>query len=134
MSAAYFVPDSRFGFPLSGQALGFCDLGSSHLGCYFVPRACVLLLVVTRSARNGQIYPKMSCYVILRHALAKGVHDAEVALRTGITLFGGLEIPLSRFGVILRHALAMAYMRPRLNCALASPCSAALRYHFRASA
>ena len=44
--------------------------------------------------------------VILRHALAMVVHNAEVALGNGIALFGSLEKPLSRLGVILRHALA----------------------------
>ena len=43
------------------------------------------------------------------------------------------ETPSVGFNEILRHASPLAYIRPRLNCAMACPCSAALRYHFTAS-
>ena len=73
--------------------------------------------------------------VVLRHALAIGVHEAEIVLRAGVALVGGEAIPLQR---PRRSSAArprpLSYMTPRLYCASASPWSAARRYHFRASA
>ena len=44
--------------------------------------------------------------MVLRHALAVVVHQAESGLRHRITLVGGLAEPLQRFGIVLRHAIA----------------------------
>ncbi len=44
--------------------------------------------------------------VVLRHALAVIVHDAEIVHRRGHALLGGLAEPKERLGVVLRHAPA----------------------------
>ena len=51
-----------------------------------------------------------------------------------MTLVRGEAIPLQSFGVILRHAEAVIVHDAELVLRLASPWSAARRYHFRASA
>ena len=68
--------------------------------------------------------------------MAGVVPDPEVELRIGVTLFGGQPKPARRFGIVLRHARAIApYMFPSMNCALdVRPCSAASRYQRTASA
>ena len=40
--------------------------------------------------------PHVQRNVVLPHALAYAIHEAEGELRTGIALFGGLPKPLSR--------------------------------------
>ena len=44
---------------------------------------------------------------VLRHALAAGVHEAQVVLSLGVSLVGGLPVPLSRFPEVVRHFLAV---------------------------
>ena len=44
--------------------------------------------------------------IILRHAVAIQVHDAEVEQCTGVPLFGRQTIPAHGFCVVLRHAFA----------------------------
>ena len=45
--------------------------------------------------------------VVLRHALALFVHRAEVDLRTGVSLVGGLAVPQDGLRKVLRHALEL---------------------------
>ena len=46
--------------------------------------------------------------IVLRHALAYEIHDAEGPLSVGITLVGGLAMPPRGLSIVLRHALAGA--------------------------
>jgi hypothetical protein len=43
--------------------------------------------------------------VILLHSLAHGIHIRQVVLRLGMTLVGGLAVPVSRLRHVLLHAL-----------------------------
>src|SRR5271157_4677603 len=49
----------------------------------------------------------MSADIVLRHAFAVGVHQAEAELRAAVPLIGGLAIPDEGLRVVLRHALAL---------------------------
>ena len=51
-------------------------------------------------------------------------------MRTFVPLFRSFAIPLRRFFVVLQKPLLLSYIYPRLYCAFACPCSAALRCHF----
>src|SRR5678815_2907070 len=57
-------------------------------------RCPIIASSATRASSRSHESPSVRCTL------------AEVELRTGMTLFGCLEVPLSRFGVVLRHALA----------------------------
>ncbi len=46
-------------------------------------------------------------YVVLKHALAFGVHQTEAVLRICVTLFRRFVESLHGFLVVLRHALAV---------------------------
>ena len=54
---------------------------------------------------GGLAIPADGFRVVLRHALAVGMHSAEVVLRVGVPLLGGTAKPASSFRIILRHAL-----------------------------
>ena len=54
---------------------------------------------------GGEAIPLQGLGVVLRHALAIVVHEAEIVLRAGVALVGGEAIPFQRLGVVLRHAL-----------------------------
>ena len=62
--------------------------GKSLGGGFFVPRACVA--------------------VILRDALTVGVEDTEVTLGCGKTFGGGFFEPGTRFAVVLCHTLPVS--------------------------
>ena len=49
----------------------------------------------------------MGLDVVLRHALAEDVHDAEDELGGGMALLGGRAKPLRCRGKVLRHAYAL---------------------------
>ena len=87
-----------------------------------------------RKAQRRQVEPHMRADIVLRHAVALGVHPAEVGLRVGVPLVGGLAEPYDGLRVVLRHAWPVAYTTPRSACAAAFPWSAALRYHAMACA
>ena len=59
---------------------------------------------------------------VLRHALARGLHEPQVGLRTQIPTIRRQLVPLDRFSSILRHAAPKAVtvsdkpLRPRLAC------------------
>src|SRR5271156_4009845 len=59
---------------------------------------------------------------------------AEHHLRLGQLLFGGLVAPGKGLFVVLVDPSPLASITARLYCATRSPCSAARRYHFVASA
>ena len=98
---------SRASFWASAICAGVMRFASSSLSF----RSTLIAL------RGRQVEPHVCADVILRHALAIGVHDAETVLRIGVALVGGEAKPLQGLGVVLRHPSAIAYMRPRLNCA-----------------
>ena len=54
---------------------------------------------------GGLAIPLHRLRLILRHALAIGVADAQIELSRRIILLGGFAIPLHRLHFILRHAL-----------------------------
>jgi hypothetical protein len=58
---------------------------------------------------SGPLAPNPACSplrVVLRHALALAVHQADDGLRVGVPLLGGLAVPDEGLRVVLRHALA----------------------------
>src|SRR2546427_12566620 len=67
---------------------------------------CIIIL-----SRCRQQEPLVSLDVILRHALALSVADAQIALRLKI-LFGSFAKPLQRLLVVLRHTLALIIAVP----------------------
>ena len=62
----------------------------------------VFIALVGRSA-----IPLGRLGVVLLHALALFIHEAQVELRISIALLGRSAIPLGRLGVVLLHALAI---------------------------
>ena len=52
-----------------------------------------------------------------------------MGLPEGVALLGGFAKPREGLRVVLRHALARAYIRPEDVLRVTWPCSAALRYH-----
>ena len=52
--------------------------------------------------------------IILRHALAFGIHRAKVVLRSGMPLLGRFPKPLHRFLIILRHTFAFGIHRAKV--------------------
>lgn len=63
--------------------------------------------------------------VILRDKVALGVEVPEIVLRPRIALVRGLAISFHRLNVILSDAGTNSSMIPSMDCADASPCSAA---------
>ena len=57
----------------------------------------------------------MSLNVVLGHALALVVHNAEVELGPGVALDCGLAIPLHRLGVVLDHAPAIGVHKAKVG-------------------
>src|SRR5438128_11251666 len=55
----------------------------------------------------------MAFDVILRHRSAAVVQDAEIELRSGVPLIGGLAIPLRRLGRVLLHAAPFVVHDPQ---------------------
>ena len=85
---------------------------------------------------GGEAVPAHSFGLVLENAPAVGVHETEVVLGSWRqALLGGQPVPAPRFGLVLRERpRPLLYMRPRLNWALALPCSAASRNQRTASA
>ena len=88
--------------PLPRQSLGFGYLGGGHFGGYIFPELLRHHHTVTR--RKGK--PLVCLHVILRHTIPLAVHQAEVVLGIGVTLFGGPAVPPQSLRMVLRHALA----------------------------
>ena len=66
--------------------------------------------------------PLHGLYVILRHAEAVGVTDAEVELSADVPLIGGEAKPLHGFGMILRHAVPVSVYASEVVLRLSVPC------------
>ena len=56
---------------------------------------------------GGFAKPLHRLHLILRHAFAIGVAEAQTVLSLGVILLGGFAKPLHRLHLILRHAFAV---------------------------
>ena len=87
------------------------DLGAAHVWFKVVP----LLPGVFVSIGTGDVEPHVREHGILEDALAVGVHDSEVVLRSGDTLIGGQSVSAHRFGFILGDAFASGVHAPEVE-------------------
>jgi hypothetical protein len=83
-------------------------------------------------AGGGKGEPFIGLHVVLLHALAVGVEQAEVALGEGVAAFGRLGIPARRLGKVLFDAvtfgiLALGIEQGRPASAKRSPVAHSLR-------
>src|SRR5258708_2049974 len=101
---------TSFWLPLGRKLLRLGDLRGSHLSgnkVAVVNRFVTGLFLRNRIGGGGsEVEPHMRLDVVLRHAIAVGVHLAEDGLRSGRALVGGPAVPHHSFGVILRDDLA----------------------------
>ena len=72
-------------------------------------------LEVFVSIGTGDVEPHVREHGILEDALAVGVHDSEVVLRSGDTLIGGQSVSAHRFGFILGDAFASGVHAPEVE-------------------
>jgi hypothetical protein len=85
--------------PLARHPLSVGDFGRCHLGGRFVARFCRALLL-----RGRKPQPHSREHVVLRHAEAVDVHDAEIELSRSVAMVSGLLKPFLSFGVVFWNA------------------------------
>ena len=95
------------GLRLENRPPQLCQPVSTYLG--------ILVPICCRYAEVS-VGPK-----VLRRALTVAIQFTNGVLRFDVTLLGRGAIPLDRLSVILRRTCSLRYMKPRLNCASASP-------------
>ena len=78
---------------------------------------------------GGFAKPLHRLHLILWHAFAAQVAEAEIILSPGVILLGGLAIPLHRLHLILRHAFALVVAKTEFHLGLCVACFC-LRLHF----
>ena len=108
-------PTGLFSHKIVRQFLKFCLVGGLStvvdLGLHYLLMFKLSIGGVVLSERvpllGGTAVPFHSFRVVLRHALAVGVHDSQVKLGVHVPLLGSKAKPFHRFSAVLRHASAV---------------------------
>src|SRR5205823_3903664 len=64
---------------------------------------------------SGFAVPAESLSVVLRDALAVGIHEGEAVLSVRVALVSGFAVPAESFGIVLRHSLPVGTHTPELG-------------------
>ncbi len=102
--------------PFAGHALGLGDLVGGHA---FGQEVAVVHGIVTflagLVARGCEVGPFVRLHIVLRNALAFGVHETEVMHGFNVALVGGLPEPLHRLRIVLCDASAVVVMKTEVE-------------------
>jgi hypothetical protein len=101
----------RLWLPLSRKFLRLGNLRWRHDLCHQITKFFRILIAL----RRRQVDPHKRPDIVLRHAPAVGVHDADIVLSSGLALVGRLPIPTHRSRIILRDTLAVGVHVPEIE-------------------
>ena len=95
---------------LKTYLLGFSDLRVGHsLG-----QDVLVVLACFEALRRGEVEPRVGSDMVLRDAVAAGVHEPERELGGPVTLLSGGAVPTDGLGVVLGDTFAGGIHKPEL--------------------